>query len=42
MTETSGEVEYHPDRPIIHFGSPRGATFYRPSTQSSSVRPMAG
>lgn len=26
-----GEVYYHPDRPIIHFGSPVGLTYAKPA-----------
>lgn len=34
MTRTT-EHEYHPDRPVIHFGSPAGAKYWR-----EKVRPI--
>lgn len=24
------KILFHPDRPVIHFGSPAGATYYKP------------
>lgn len=32
MTFTT-QVEYHPDRPVVHFGSPPGATYSKPETE---------
>ena len=27
----SGQIERHPDRPIIHFGSPTGSNYHKPA-----------
>lgn len=35
MTRTT-EIEYHPDRTFIHFGSPEGTAYWKPEPEKDT------
>ena len=35
----SGQIERHPDRPIIHFGSPSGSQYHDTDTRTADQHP---
>lgn len=37
MTNTT-RIEYHPDRPIVHFGSAVGTSFWRPKSEEKQSK----
>ena len=38
MTHTT-EVEYHPKRTLVHFGSPEGTVYWKPKPKSDKKKP---
>lgn len=39
MTRTT-EIEYHPDRPFVHFGSPEGTAYWQPKPEEEEPKKM--
>lgn len=35
MTRTT-QIEYHPDRPFVHFGSPEGTAYWKPEPKEDT------